>query len=166
MLTELLFRTCHCIFFCTIIGACCVLRPCIPWPLASWVYSTLLWVGAFCTVDGGGGEAAFLCCVVSWPLAHTATERPVLFVNNTGYILRKQSVIKNIGVLKAINWSKLCLRTALGFSGCCCEGGGLREWVCIFIFFCVVFSLLFIFCIRVNEVSVQSKCSSRQCFFS
>jgi hypothetical protein len=40
MLTELLFRTCHCIFFCTIIGACCVLRPCIPWPLASSEYST------------------------------------------------------------------------------------------------------------------------------
>ena len=40
--------------------------------------------------------------VLLWPLAHTATERPVLFVNSTGYILRKQSVIKNIPVFKVI----------------------------------------------------------------
>jgi hypothetical protein len=140
----------------------CMLCLATVYSLTFGVFRVQYTVGAFCTVEGGG-QADFLWYVV-WPLAHTATEWPVLFVNSTGYVLRKQSVIKNIGVFKAINWSKLCLRTALGLSWCC-EGGGLREWVCIFIFLCVVFSLLFIFCIRVNEVSVQYKCSSRQCFF-
>ncbi len=86
--------------------------------------------------EGGGAVRGdrFPCCVAWPPLAHTVTERPVLFVNSTGYFLRKESVIKNIPVFKVITWSKLCLFTALWFSGWSCEWGGLRQWVCIFIF--------------------------------
>ncbi len=47
---------------------------------------------------GGGAVRGdrFPCCVAWPPLAHTVTERPVLFVNSTGYFLRMDEGSKGI----------------------------------------------------------------------
>ena len=96
------FRTYNRILFCTIIGPCCVLRPCIPWPLACQCTVHYCESVPFCTLARGRGDGR-----VQFAWASRFCLSTILCT------FTQRKCLKHFAVIKVITGSNLCLLTAL-----------------------------------------------------